>query len=63
MSTRAIKGKAAASLSTALAQQEAPQVSAAQEDLERQLESDYDNALEEASSRTLNAQVQELARN
>jgi hypothetical protein len=63
MSTRTTKGKAAASSSTAPTQKETPQVSAAQEDPERQLESDYDDAPEEASSRTLRNQVQELARN
>jgi hypothetical protein len=60
---RTTKGKAVASSSTAPTQKETPQVSAAQEDPERQLESDYDDAPEEASLRTLRNQVQELARN
>jgi hypothetical protein len=59
-STKKPRGKATASSSNALgdlAEQETPQVSATQEDLERQLESDYDDAPEEASLRTLCNQV------
>jgi Zinc knuckle len=58
------KGKAAASSKSThltLEEEGTPQDLAAE--LERQPESDYDDAPEEASSRTLNAQVQELARN
>lgn len=60
MATRGTKGKAPASSNTPATQQETPQVPAVQ-DPKRQLESDYEDTPEQASS--VRTQVIELARN